>query len=186
MKALKCLSLVCFLAAAVLHMCSCGQPVVYQQQPAVVVQQPNNQYQIIQDPNSGQQMAVFYDNGMQMMLELAVFNSLMNSGGYGYVVHHYHDYGYRSYNPRTYSAWRNTTSTYRPPSGSYRPNTPATSSGFKNTTTTTRPSGFTSTSRPASTFKSTAPPSRSNTSSFKSTSTPSRPSSSGGGFKRTH
>src|ERR1700751_4213909 len=87
----------------------CGQPVVYTQlvvQPVQQVVQP--QYDIIQDPNTGVQYSVFYDNGIQQMVELSLFNSWMNTGGYTYVIHHYHDNPsyYRRYDSRAYSSYR--------------------------------------------------------------------------------
>lgn len=41
---------------------------------------------------------------------MVLFNSLMNSGGYTNVVHHYHDYPgrYSSYNANKYSGWSRT------------------------------------------------------------------------------
>lgn len=89
---------------------SCGQPVVYTQpmvQPVQQVQQP--QYEIIQDPNSGVQYSVFYDNGIQQMVELGLFMSWYNRpNGMYYVIHHYHDNPsyYRTYDRTTYSSWR--------------------------------------------------------------------------------
>lgn len=112
---------------AMVATCSCGQPVVYTQpmvQPVQQVQQP--QYEIIQDPNSGVQYSVFYDNGIQQMVELSLFNSWMGMGGYGYVIHHYHDNPsyYRRYDSRVYRSYS------RVPR-----NSPAYSPAFKSSTT---------------------------------------------------
>lgn len=109
---------------------ACGQPTYYSQPQPVVVQSapvavtPAQDYTIITDPNTGIQNAVFYDNGTQMMLELSLFNSMMNMGGYPYVIGHYHTYHYYRYNPSVYRSWRSTPqhySTYTPSgSGGFR------------------------------------------------------------------
>lgn len=93
------------LVEGALVMCGCRQPVVYTQPVVQQVQQP--QYEIMQDPNTGVQYSVFYDNGIQQMVELSLFNSWMGMGGYGYVIHHYHDNPsyYRRYDSRTYSSY---------------------------------------------------------------------------------
>lgn len=94
---------------------SCGQPVVYTQpvQQPVVVQTQQPQYQVIQDPNTGAQYSVFYDNGIQQMVELSLFMSWMRQpGGFTYVIHHYHDNPsyYRRYDRTRYSSWKSTSS----------------------------------------------------------------------------
>lgn len=172
------LSILGLLVVCSCQILSCQQPVAYVQPVAVGQVQsvaPQQQYQIIQDPNTGIQQAVFYDNGVQMMLELSLFNSMMNSGGYGYVIHHYHDYpSYRTYNSRSYSSWRTVSrgsyNTYKP-AGSLR-STGGSVPAFRNTSTP----AYRSTSTP--TFRSSA-----STPAFRSSSTPSR-SSSGGSFRR--
>lgn len=159
---------------------SCGQPVQYYAQPApVVVQQqvaPQQQYTIIQDPNTGLQNAVFYDNGVQMMVELSIFNGWMSNGGYPYVINHYHSYApCVRYNSGTYSRWRTVSSgTYN----SYKPsNFRATGGGatFRPVTNTPKPV-FRNTTAPTSTFR---------PSTFRPSSSSPRPSS-GSSFRRTH
>lgn len=144
-----------FAAAIVVLLVSCGQPTTYVQpvQQPVVVQQAQPQYQVIQDPTTGVQQAVFYDNGVQMMMELALFNSMLNSGGYSYVIHHYHDNPryYRRYDSRTYSRWRPVTN-YARPTTTFRNTNPANQSTFRQTTPVSQPrTNFraTSPSRPA-------------------------------------
>lgn len=95
---------------------SCGpqQPVYTTslQQPAMVSNDP--QYQVLTSPGGAQQVA-FYDNGVQQVMEYAMFMSLMNSGGYTNVIHHYHEpyYHARVYDNRSYGSWsrRNSTPT---------------------------------------------------------------------------
>lgn len=63
-----------------------------QQNPQVVyVPQQQQGYDIIPGDN-GQQMARTYYNGAEIYMELALFNSLMNSGGYGSVYSRYQAY----------------------------------------------------------------------------------------------
>lgn len=165
---------VLWIAFCVLLVPGCGQPVVYTQpmQQPVVVQQP--QYQVIQDPNTGAQYSVFYDNGIQQMVELSLFMSWMRQpGGFTYVINHYHDNPsyYRRYDRTRYSSWRSTPSpTFRsttsPPA---RSNTPV----FRSTTAqpAARPTFNSSSTRSSSTptFRSSSPsPSRSSSPSFRS------------------
>lgn len=168
------------IAGIVLMLVGCGQPTYYPpppQQAPVVVQpvQAVGDYQVMQDPVSGQQMAVFYDNGIQMMVTLAAFNAMMNSGGYSYVIHHYHDYpGYVRYDRGRYSNWRVTT---RQSYNSYRPS--VSTNAFRQTTVV-RPPPQTITRPAPSAFRSTTVSRPISTSSFRSS------SSSSSGFRRSH
>lgn len=74
-------------------------------------------YSYVQGPGGAQMVACTGDNGMSFLMDLAMFNMLMNSGGYGAVMNQYHSYpsrfgryapgpGWRSYNGPTYSADR--------------------------------------------------------------------------------
>lgn len=163
----------------------CGQPTYYSQPQPVVVQSapvavtPAQDYTIITDPNTGVQNAVFYDNGTQMMLELSLFNSMMNMGGYPYVIGHYHTYHYYRYNSSAYGGWRSQPQHY----STY---TPSGSGGFRSTGNTpvyrqTRPTApvLRQTVVPSNTFRPTT------------TSTPARtfqrasaPSINRGGFRK--
>jgi hypothetical protein len=62
-----------------------------QQNPQVVYPQQQQGYDVIPGDN-GQQMARTYYNGAEIYMELALFNSLMNSGGYGSVYSRYQMY----------------------------------------------------------------------------------------------
>lgn len=166
--------LLVIIALVVCALASCGQPpVVYTQpiQQPVVVQPQQPQYQVIQDPSTGMQYSVFYDGGIQQMVELSLFMSWMRQpGGFTYVIHHYHDNPsyYRRYDRARYSSWRST------PSPAFRSTTspPARSSTpvFRSTTTqpAARPAFNSSSTRSAPAFRSSSPsPSRSS-SSFRS------------------
>ena len=111
---------------------SCYQPPqpMYQQQP----------YQMMTSP-TGQQMVMFNDNGSQVLLDYMIFQSLMNSGGYGNVLHSYRTYpqAYHPYNPQVYAGWNR--SAYSPPpkttgnsTSGFRSNTPSTGREFKTLT----------------------------------------------------
>lgn len=145
----------------------CGQPAQYVQPvviPAPQVQAQQN-YQIIQDPNTGVQYSVFYDNGVQQMMELAIFTSMMNQGGYGYVIHHYHDNPsyYRRYDSRVYSRYRSVPrssypafrSTVTPSRASNTPAFRSTTSSPVRSTPTFRSSSSTPTFRSSSSSSST-------------------------------
>lgn len=153
------LSIVGLVTVYILVICSilgCGQPVVYNTQPIVTTAPPQlqvsqPQYEIIQDPNSGVQYSVFYDNGIQQMVELSLFNSWMGMGGYGYVIHHYHDNPsyYRRYDSRVYRSYS------RVPR-----NSPAYSPAFRSSTTPSVRANNTPASRsgPSPTVRSTPTP----------------------------
>lgn len=149
-------------------------------------------YEYIQGPG-GQQMVACYDNsGTRFLLDYMLFNSLMNSGGYGGVMGYYHQYpsrvtvwnnsysSWHSFNGRSYGA-----SSYRgynrPAGSSYRSNGPATSKSVMPNSyrSTTRPAGSSQPSARPSTFRS------GNSSSYKPSSGGSsyRPSSSGSTYR---
>src|ERR1051326_898063 len=69
---------------------------------------PAQPYQYIQSP-SGQNMVVVHDNSGDFLMEAAMFQLLMNQGGYNNVVTHYHhfpaQYG-TPYNAASYRSWR--------------------------------------------------------------------------------
>lgn len=173
---------------------SCGQPTYYPQpvaQPVVVQQPVQQEYQVIQGPD-GMQQAVFYDNGLQYVVALSLFNSWMNMGGYGYVIHHYHDnpsYWHRY--DRSYSSYRTVSrgsyNNYKAPSG-FRSNGASSNPTFRNTSPQAQPSGFRSSgqSTQGSSFRNTSPAPtrsgfRSTSSSVQTTRNTSSPSS---GFRR--
>lgn len=146
----------------------------------VVVQQQTPPYQYIQSP-TGQQMVVVQDNsGVEFLMEYAMFNSLMNSGGYGTVINYYHTYPTRCtrYNSSSYSGWKSfngrgyspsSYSGFRSSGGGSKPTfmntTPQQGNGFRSSGTSSSP-----------VFKSTSP---SGSSGFRSSNT----NSSGGYFK---
>lgn len=146
----------------------------------VVVQQQAPPYQYIQSP-TGQQMVVVQDNsGVQFLMEYAMFNSLMNSGGYGTVINYYHTYPTRCtrYNSSSYSGWRSFNGrSYSPSSYSgFRSSGGGSSPVFKNTTPS-QSNGFRSSGTSSSpVFRNTSP---SGSSGFRSSNT----NSSGGFFK---
>lgn len=78
------------------------------------------QYQVMTSP-TGQQQVMFYDHGLQYMMEYTMFMSLYNNGGYNNVIHHYHDrgYSYSNYNAVTYSGWKSNSSTTNQSSGQF-------------------------------------------------------------------
>lgn len=81
-------------------------------------------YSYVQGPGGMQQVACMNNDGTQFLMDLVLFNMLMNHGGYGSVMNHYHSYpgrftpyrggaGWRSYNgpsysPSSYSGFRRT------------------------------------------------------------------------------
>lgn len=162
------------LLAIIIFWCifGCGQPTYYSTPTPVVVQQPAQQYQIIQDPNTGMQYATFYDGGVQMMIDIATWNSWYALGGYSYVVNHYHSYPRCiRYNSTVYGRYttvsRGSYNTYRP-SGGFRStgNTPA----FRSTSPSRAPTFRSTTiqqSRPAFRSSSGFTPSRSSTGGFR-------------------
>lgn len=121
----------------------------------------NNQYDMVNGPN-GQQMVVVRDNGRSYLMEYLLFSSLMNRGGYGSVINHYHSYpsSVRVYNS-SYNNWRR--SSYNYSGSANRSYTPSTGSGFRNVKPT---SGFRSSSS-GSVFST---PTRSSSSGFRSSS----------------
>lgn len=178
------LKALCIIAASIsllLAFTGCGQPVVYTQpmvQPVQQVQQP--QYEIIQDPNSGIQYSVFYDNGIQQMVELSLFNSWYNRpNGWSYVIHHYHDNPsyYRRYDNRAYGSYNRVPRS----SSAYSPNfRSSTTPSVRSNTPAFRSRASQSTVRPTQTpqFRSTPTPSaRPSAPVFRSTPSPSRSSS---------
>lgn len=126
------LGLIVLLVSAVLvwFACNgCGQPVVYTQ-PAMVAQPvvAQQQYQIIQDPSTGMQYSVFYDGGVQYMIDIDTWNNWYSLGGFGYVIHHYHSYPRCiRYNSTTYSRYTRVSSgsynSYKPTFRSSSPST---------------------------------------------------------------
>jgi hypothetical protein len=138
-------------------------------------------YSYIQSP-TGQQMVVVHDNsGAQFVMEYMLFNSLMNSGGYGSVINYYHVHPtmFRSYDRNYYSSWKPYRGTYSGyTSGNHRSGSYSTSSPqFRNTSPAPKTSVFRNTtpiSKPSTSFRSTSPSS----SSFRSTGSSYRSSSS--------
>lgn len=156
------------------------------QQPAVVYTTPapvvsNNGYQVIRDPNTGQQMAVYTDNsGQELLMDYIIFNQLMNNGGWGGI----YSYGRSNptrihvYNQNVYHNWSTTRTNGNYIRGGLRSTSNSSSTQFRNTTPA---NGLRSNSTPSTpAFRSTTPSnglrSNSSSSSFRSTTT-SRPSS---------
>lgn len=73
----------------------------------VVAQPVAEDYQVMTSPTGARQV-VFVDNGVSQVMEYALFMSLFNNGGYGNVVHHYHEPYYHTnvYRSSNYSRWR--------------------------------------------------------------------------------
>lgn len=141
------------------------QPVVVQSVPTQQVQQQvvaNGQdFQIVQDPNTGLEYSVFYDAGVQYMIDLATWNTWYGMGGYGYVINHYHGYGgcvsyvpsrYRSYRVENHYSYNSYRPSFRPSSSrAYTPSggSPAFRTGSPAPTYNPRPSFRTTTTAPS-------------------------------------
>lgn len=141
--------------------------------PVGQVQSTGQPYDYVQGPG-GQQMVACYDNsGTRFLLDYMLFNSLMNSGGYGGVMGYYHSYptrvtmwnnSYSSWNhfsgrPYAASSWRSSY-TYHPASNSSFRANPARPSSFRPTNAPRANSSF----RPSSggsSFRPSSSPSRS-------------------------
>lgn len=174
--------------AVVLLMCACNGP--YYRQPVVVQAQPvaqqavaNNQdFQIVQDPNSGIEYSIFMAAGVQYMIDLDTWNTWYGMGGYNYVLGHYRSYGYctpyyadrysfRTINHYSYNTYRS--SYARSPrafSPAYRPQmrSSAPRPSMQSTRASTRP-----TMQSSSAPRSYSPASRPSMSSTRSSSRPS-------------
>ena len=154
---------------------------------------PAPPYQYIQSPTGQQMVVVRDDNGAEFLMEYMLFTSLMNSGGYNNVIHHYHTNtaiyprynrssygGWKSFKGRSYSRdqydnWHNSNNSGFRSSGNSRPAT------FKNTSPSSSPATFRNTtpSSPSSSWRATSPKGSSSSSGFRSSSN-SRSSSSSG------
>ena len=152
---------------------------------------PAPPYQYIQSPTGQQMVVVRDDNGAEFLMEYMLFTSLMNSGGYNNVIHHYHTNtavyprynrnaygGWKSFNGRTYSSEQ-----YNNYSG-FRSNGNSKPATFKNTSPSGSPATFKNTtpSSSNSSWKSTSPRGSSSSSGFRSSSS-SRSSSGSSGFR---
>lgn len=156
-------------------------------------------HEVRTDPVTGQQVVYVHTGSYEYYLELALFNSIYNSGGY-YGINNYYisnrstiDYGYRRYNSyRTVYSSRSNSPYYNKGGYSYRSSSTSSRSSSYNNNNSSRNSspnntrnsspGNSRTSSPNTSYRSSSPSSSSRTSSpSRSYSSGSRGSSPGGG-----